>query len=344
MTISIEKLPVAPMGSIDSGCYVENVFTSPAFRQALAREFKLTAITIHLPFAGKTVHIPAFLRSQLWGFGRETLVIGAGFDKTGQIDDLSSDEYNACMETLLHALGSTNQRIGAVELRTTQHIPCQHNHSDKVELLVQLDKPCAERLMDFSKSTRRNIRLPFKEGFHFELDNRPELLDAFYALYLQNMHELGSLPHSLGFFQEIAQNCRENVTLFVGYMDKQPVVSSFIFLSSEEAYGAWSGTHPDYKQHNVFLTMLWSITEFCEQTGRKRYNLGRSSRGSGSCQFKMRLANEVRDIHYYRLPIPAAASPDGNRPGLYEGASWVIRQTPPFVMQALSRSLLHRFY
>ncbi|MEZ5476097.1 MAG: GNAT family N-acetyltransferase [Thiolinea sp.] len=337
MPISIEKLTSS---QADEHCS-DSVFTHPGFRLALAREYRLEAVNIKLSFAGQPICLPAFLRHNTFGAGGPALIIGAGFDKTGVIPGLADQDYAAAISQLMQALQDNPTGIRQLSLRTTQPIPCQQDHSDKVELSIRLDKPCAERLMDFSKSTRRNIRLPFKQGFHFVMDRQPLLLEQFYQLYLHSMHELGSLPHSYTFFQEILTRCQQDIVIFVGYMDKQPVVASFIFLSDDEAYGVWSGTHPAYKQQNVFLAMLWSVLEFCEQTGRSRYNLGRSSRGSGACQFKTRLANQVRDIHYYQLPIKVADS----SPSLVQrSASWVIRNTPPFVMHTLSRSLLHRFY
>ena len=337
MSISIEKLSSRPAQELFPG----SVFTLSGFRLALAREFRLKAVTISFEFAGQTLRLPAYLRESPFGLGGRSLVIGAGFDKTGCIPGLANTDYAAAINALLQQLPTLDESIRKVEIRTTRQLPCLHDHSDKVELCVRLDKPCAERLMEFSKSTRRNIRLPFKQGFHFVIDKQPILLEQFYQLYLHSMHELGSLPHSCAFFQEIFTSCQDDIALFVGYMDGQPVVSSFIFLSKDEAYGVWSGTHPDYKKHSVFLAMLWSITEFCEQTGRNTYNLGRSSRGSGSCQFKMRLANEMQDIHYYQIPLTAS---EPARSLLQDSASWVIRNTPPIVMNTLSRSLLHRFY
>ncbi len=316
---------------------IQNVFTSPAFRQILGKEFKLLPLDINLAFSGKDWSVPAFVRQS--PTGNKSLIIGAGFDKTGEITGLAAQHYALFVDTLRHY--AQEQQFTQLEVRTQQEIPCLTNHSDKVELVIHLDKPCSERLMEFSKSTRRNIRQPFKQGFHYTLSNEQAALDAFYALYQLNMHELGSLPHSKAFFQAILDECREHIAIFVGFLDDEAVVSSFVFLSAEEAYGAWSGTHPAHKKNNYFLSMLWSITEFCEQTGRQRYNLGRSSSGSGACQFKMRLANEIKPIYYYQLPLCSAAA---GRSSVYSMASWLIRHTPPLVMNTLSRQLIHRFY
>ncbi|MEZ5480370.1 MAG: GNAT family N-acetyltransferase, partial [Thiolinea sp.] len=245
-------------------------FLSPWFRLALAREFRLQAVDLHLSLAAHTLTIPAFLR------GQGHLVIGAGFDRSGHFPLPADLDYAAVIAALSSELGE--QGIHSLELRTPHTIPCQPDHADKVELRVRLNQPCSARLMQFSKPTRRNIRLPFKHGFHYVIDRQPEHLQAFYHLYQKNMHSLGSLPWSWSFFQDIWAQGGSELAIFVGYMDGQPVVASLLLLSEDEAYGAWSGTHPDYKQYSVFLAMLWSIMEYCEQTGRSCYNLGRSSR------------------------------------------------------------------
>lgn len=314
------------------------VFTSKPFRLALAREYKLQAIDFELNFQGQAMTIPAFLKPN--ALGTRTLIIGAGFDKTGEFDTTAHD-YSQLVSQLLRQLPSLNLKVQRLDLRTTENLPCALNHSDKVELIVDLNKPCHERLKGFSQSTRRNMRQTFKQGFHFKIDNSLERLEEFYALYLKHMREIGSLPQSWSFFAEIHQNCKAAVSLFIGYLNETPVVASFALINGQELYGAWLGLDPVYKKHNVLLTMLWSITEYCEQTGKQTYNLGRSSIGSNAYEFKRRFADQVRPIHYYQLALPQAKT---SRSPIYESASWLIRNSPPFVMNTLSRHLLHKFY
>lgn len=340
MAIRIKELNNTAESTSDLGLN-DKVFTSPAFRLALAREYKLQAIDIELTLQGQMIIIPAFLKKSILGLGANTLIIGAGFDKTGEINTQTNFEYRDLVNQLIEQLPQLNFKTQSLDLRTIQHLPCAINHSDKVELIIDLSKSCQERLKGFSQSTRRNIRQVFKQGFHFKIDNSLELLQDFYPLYLKHMHELGSLPQSFNFFAEIQKNCKEAVSVFIGYLNETPVVASFAFINGKELYGAWLGLDPLYKKQNVLLTMLWSITEYCEQTGQQTYNLGRSSISSNAYEFKLRFADQVRPIHYYQLPIPQAKAA---RSPIYNSASWLIRNSPPFVMNTLSRHLLHKFY
>lgn len=318
----------------------ERVFTSSAFRLALAKEYKLQAIDLELDFQGQSYAIPCFLKPSLLNLGNSTLIMGAGFDKTGDLA-IAGEHYSDLVNTLLEELPNLGLKAQRLDLRTIQNLPCVLDQSDKVELIVDLTKSCDERLKDFSKSTRRNIRQAFKQGFHFKIGNDLELLREFYALYLKQMHEVGSLPHSWAFFEEIHAHYQASISLFVGYFADTPVVSALAFISKDELYGAWMGLDPTYKKDNVFLTMLWSIIEYCEQTGKSYYNLGRSSVGSNAYEFKLRLADYTRPIHYYQLAIPQAKA---SRSPIYDSASWLIRNSPPFVMHTLSRHLIHKFY
>ena len=319
----------------------EKVFTSPAFRLALAREYKLQAIDLELEFQDQVISIPAFIKDTTLGFGTNKLIIGAGFDKTGEIKFPTPLDYSDLVSELLEQLPQLNLKAQYLELRTTQSLPCALDHADKVELIVDLSKTCEQRLKDFSKSTRRNIRQAFKQGFHFKIGNDLELLQAFYKLYLKQMHEVGSLPHSWRFFAELHEHYEASMSLFVGYFAETPVVTALAFSSKDELYGAWMGLDPAYKKDNIFLTMLWSIIEYCEQIGKPAYNLGRSSVASQAYDFKLRLADYTRPIHYYQLPIPQVKP---SRSPVYSSASWLIRNSPPFVMNTLSRHLLHKFY
>jgi hypothetical protein len=319
----------------------ERVLTSSAFRLALAEEYKLQAIDIELDFQDQCLIIPAFRKTSLLGLKGSTFILGAGFDKTGDFALNLSTAYGDIIGHLLAELAGLNLKDTRLELRTTQTLAGSLSYSDKVELIVDLNKSCTERLKGFSQSTRRNMRQPFKQGFHFKIDNSFELLKDFYPLYLKHMHAIGSLPHSWEFFAALHARCQAALSLFIGYMNDTPVVASFAFINGDELYGAWLGMDPAYKKHNLFLTMLWSITEYCEQTGIKTYNLGRSSTGSNAYEFKRRFADKIRPIHYYQL---ALAKPQTSRSAIYSSAAWLIRNSPPFVMNTLSRHLLHKFY
>jgi hypothetical protein len=313
------------------------VFSTAAFRAAIADEYRLQAVRVTMQTAKDSLEVPAFLRNSLWG--EKTLVIGAGFDKTGVIQGVADEVYVHTIGQLSGSLGTVG--IHALEIRTTRHIPCLTDESDKVELNVDI-APSVEAVWNsLSTNTRKNIRRPLKRGFTSVIGKTPELLEQFYQLYRMSLHDIGSLPHPQQFFTRLLEQCAEYIEIFVGYMDGIPVVASISFTSQDEIYGAWSGIHTEYKKHNVFLAMLWQMVEHCGNTGRKTYNLGRSSEGSNQHQFKLKLANRSHKIYYYRIKT---APPHKTRSRLQDAASWLIRHTPEMVMDGLSRSLLHRFY
>jgi hypothetical protein len=312
------------------------IFCAPSFRAILAREFRLEAVHLHLSMDRQTLIIPAFLRRHGWG--KKSIILGAGFDKTGTIDGIDADNYAQTIAQLLQALGTTD--IDALEIRTTHPIPCLSDTADKVE--PNIDIPITtEALWDsLAKKTRSNIRRTLKHGFTSTIGTSPELLDTFYQLYRLSLHNLGSLPHPKPFFADLLAKCPTQAAIFIGYMDGVPVVSSFNLLGDDEIYFAWAGRNPAYKQHDPFLTMLWKMTEYCAATGRKTYNLGRSSQGTNPYFFKLKLANRVNKLYYYQLKVNHPKKPVAWR----KSAAWLIRNTPETVMTALSRTLIHQFY
>ncbi len=315
----------------------KDIFSRPAFRQIIANEFHLQPVQLELQTTQQMCVIPAFMRASL--LGKQTLIIGAGFDKTGNIPDVAAEHFSHIIEQTSRELVQTG--VEWLEVRTAQHIPCLNDESDKVELNVDIE-PSVQAVWDkLSTNTRKNIRRPLKRGFNSVIGTNSKLLDEFYQLYRMSLHDIGSLPHPKRFFTNLLEQCPEQIEIFVGYMDGIPVVSSISFTSEDEIYGAWSGIHTDYKKHNVFLAMLWQMVEHCGDTGRKTYNLGRSSEGSTPHQFKLKLANRSHKIYYYRIKI---IPPHQTRSHVQDAASWLIRNTPEIVMDGLSRTLLHRFY
>lgn len=329
------KITPDPTGSVNS--LNKDIFSRAAFRKIIGNEFRLQPVQLELQTPQQTLTIPAFMHSSL--LGKKTLIIGAGFDKTGNIPDITADHYSHIMEQVSKELAHTD--VQWLEVRTAQHIPCLTDESDKVELNVDIEPSVQAIWGSLSTNTRKNIRRPLKRGFTSIIGANTRLLDEFYQLYRMSLHDIGSLPHPKHFFSDLLEQCRDQVEIFVGYMDGIPVVSSISFTSEDEIYGAWSGIHTDYKKHNVFLVMLWQMVEHCGNTGRKTYNLGRSSEGSNPHQFKLKLANRSHKIYYYRIKIPTLQH---SRSRVQDAASWLIRNTPEIVMDGLSRTLLHRFY
>ncbi|OQX10600.1 MAG: hypothetical protein BWK73_19835 [Thiothrix lacustris] len=315
----------------------DEIFLDPAFRAILARAFRLQAVQVQLTTVEHEWRIPAFLRAT-W-LGNQTLILGAGFDKTGIILNTTPDDYGVMITTLAQELTTT--RINTLEIRTAQHIPYLTDTADKVELNLDIQPSVEAIWQKLSSNTRKNIRRPLKMGFTSVVGVNPHLLDEFYQLYRMSLHDLGSLPHPKAFFIELIQQCPQHLAIFVGYIDGIPVVSSVNFTSPTEVYGAWSGIHTDYKKYNVFLAMLWQMVEYCGASGRNTYNLGRSSAGSNPHQFKLKLANRSHKIYYYKIPTP---SPSATHAKAQAAASWLIRHTPEMVMDGLSRALLHKFY
>lgn len=314
------------------------IFNAPAFREILASEFALkdTLLNLETPNQQK-ITLPAFIRQNFWQ--KPTLVIGAGFDKTGEDPSLSQLHIDDYIEALL--TDSKTQDFQHIEFRTKHQLHGHKDYSDKVELGIQLNAGKDALWSQLSRNTRKNLSRSLKLDFHYEVGNSKQHLDIFYGLYQQSIHSLGSLAHKKAFFTQLVEECSEHIAIFIGYLGKKPVVASFNFISNDEVYGAWSGFSPEAKKHNVFLTMLWSITEYAIEQGCQTYNLGRSSLNSNQYQFKKKLANYEKKIYYYRLQ-PYQTKPSQSR--AMQLIAQIIKRSPPQLMRALSHQFLHRFY
>lgn len=313
-----------------------SIFLDSKFQQVIASEFCLNEIIVHID-TPVGLSIPAFSKSS-W-FKKDRLIIGAGFDKTGDIDSISTPQFHQALEAFIH---SPNISYEMVEVRTKHCFPGHRDHSDKVELGVHLASSTEQQWKQLSRNTRKNIRRAEKMGFHYKILNTIEALDIFYELYVKSIHSLGSLPHKKSFFQKLLTQCQHHIAIFIGYFGDQPVVASFNFITQEEIYGAWSGFEPDMKKHNIFLAMLWGITEHSIEKQYRVYNLGRSSLGSNQYQFKKKIANYEHKIYYYQLkPL---YTKHNHTSITKKWASKVLRHFPLPLLQYIANRFIHRFY
>ena len=169
----------------------------------------------------------------------------------------------------------------------------------KVRLLLKLP-PSADELWKALKSkVRSQVRRPMKEGAEAVIGGL-ELVPAFYHIYQENMHYLGSPPHSLKWFKEVIKNFSDQARVVVVYKENCPLAAGIILLSSDTVTVPWAASRRAYKRISPNMLLYWKFLNFAADHGFKYFDFGRSTPGSGTYRFKKQWGAEPIPLFWYQ--------------------------------------------
>lgn len=142
---------------------------------------------------------------------------------------------------------------------------------------------------------RTKIRAAEKEGFVTRFGS--ELVDDFYEVFAANMRDLGTpvLPRSL--FRALPGVFGEVVAFGVTYLRDRPVAAACGFLWKGEFEMTWVSSLKEFNRLNPNTLLYWDFMKWSIARNAHAFNLGRSTPGSGTHEFKRRWGAED-------LPLP----------------------------------------
>jgi len=263
------------------------------------------------------------------------------FDASGILTDDPS-----AADALLGEAASLKTETGAewVELRHTEALPGNlARRDDKVTLRLPLpDDP--DTLWETLKTkVRTKVRKPEKEGLSLH-GAGDATLDEFHAVYVRNMRNLGSPPHSKRFFETIRAHFGEAVRLYsVRRDDNTPLAASFTLSDARAMRVPWSASDWRFRKLKANMLLYWGMMKDGCERGAPCFDFGRSTRDSGTHRFKKQWgAKEVPLYWQYLLPEgagPPEINPDNPKYRFLVGA-W--RRLPVFAARLIGPRIIRK--
>jgi FemAB-related protein (PEP-CTERM system-associated) len=175
-------------------------------------------------------------------------------------------------------------------------------YSDKVTLILSLESNADQMWKKFGAKLRNQIRKAEKEHLQAQWAGA-EGVEDFYRIYLHNMRDLGSPPHSCSFFQQILAEF-PNTRILLVRLDREVIGGALCLMFRETLLVPWASSLRPYFRLCPNNLLYWeAIRTACEQ-GLRLLDFGRSSRGSGTYQFKRQWGAVEEPLHW-----------QANRPG-----------------------------
>ncbi len=245
--------------------------------------------------------------------------------KGGGIVAENSDVENALYTKAIEVA----RMIDATYLELRHLVP--HNlplerRQDKVGAILPIEPNEEARLQRLDKKTRNLVRKSLTYGMTAEF-GRANMLHDFYHVYRQNMHDLGSPAYSQLFFAEILNRLPETSHICIIRSNGKEVAGAFLLGFRDTLEVGWASSYRKALNLKPNMFLYWNILNFAAASGYRYLDFGRSTRDSGTYEFKLQWGALPADLHWGYWHNHATRQPEKKSEGM-QLASVIWRRLP----------------
>ena len=132
---------------------------------------------------------------------------------------------------------------------------------------------------------RTQVRKAEKSGLE-SAEGGLDLLDAFYAVFAQNMRDLGTPVYGRRFFKEVLATFPDTTRVFVVRHAGQPVAASIVHWRGRTIEVPWASSIREFNPLCVNVLLYWRMLQFAGRRGFRTFDFGRSTPNEGTFHFK----------------------------------------------------------
>lgn len=209
-------------------------------------------------------------------------------------------ESDSIQQALLHEGIGLAKRIGAKHLELRQREDHQFSlpaRTNKVTVVLSVEQDSERMWKALSTKMRTKIRKSMSFGLSAEFGGL-ELLDDFYRVFSKNMRDLGTPVYGRNFFSEILRTFPLDTHLCVVRREGVPVATSFLSGFRDRIEAVWSSSDREYLSLKPNFYLYWNLLCFAGQRGYRLFDFGRSSKGSGTHEFKLQWGGKTIPLHW----------------------------------------------
>jgi serine/alanine adding enzyme len=234
-----------------------------------------------------------YLKSRIFG---KALVSMPYFNYGG----LLADDDAAVTELITSAV-ELKRELGAdyIELRQSAKLPGNLPvKSHKVIMLLPLPSDPEALWRGFKSKLRNKIRLPEKAGIKFHW-GQSELLNKFYAVFSENMRDLGTPVYPKSFFKTILESFPKFSYIAVAHLNSQPVAAGFLLGFRNKLEIPWGSSLRRYNRLYPNMLLYSGMLRQAILEGFQVFDFGRSTLDSGTYNFKQQWGADPGPTYWY---------------------------------------------
>jgi FemAB-related protein (PEP-CTERM system-associated) len=212
---------------------------------------------------------------------------------------------------LMHAAGAIAGEHGAghVEFRgVVAQEPSWPTRTDK----VTLRRPLAENEEELWKSLSRGRRRQVKKASDGKSEVRiggAELLGDFYAVFAENMRDLGTPVYDQAFFASMLARFPEATRIVAVRREGRAAGAAFLIGFRDRLEVPWVSTRRSMNAHYVNTLLYWELLRYAVSAGYREFDFGRSSLDSGTYAFKRQWGAEPVQLSWQYWLAPGRGMP-----------------------------------
>ena len=168
------------------------------------------------------------------------------------------------------------------DIDTWHHTP----HNFKTGLLRPLPTSVETLWSVLSAKVRNQIRKAWRCEC-IAKTGRAGLLTDFYAVFSENMRDLGSPVHGEELFRSLIGSESLRTAITVIYLHGKPVAAAVVLLHNDTLYNPWASSLRLYRPSCPNMLLYWSMLEYAVDRRCRWFDFGRSTPHAPTCRFKV---------------------------------------------------------
>ena len=171
-------------------------------------------------------------------------------------------------------------------------------HNFKTGLLRPIPTSVDALWADLSGKVRNQIRKAERCGCTVRAGGT-ELLSDFYAVFSENMRDLGSPVHGIELFQSLIKRDILQTAIIVIYLHSKPAAASIVLLHNETLYNPWASSLRRYRPSCPNMLLYWSMLQYAVENRCCWFDFGRSTPNAPTCRFKVQWGAEMQQLGWH---------------------------------------------
>lgn len=232
------------------------------------------------------------LRSFVFG----DFMVGLPYFNYGGVLARSSAARDALLEAAIGLARERNCRH--VELRQREPLPAHWPaRVDKVAMVLALPESPDALWKSLPSKVRTDARRPVRRGVSCEFGGQ-ELLPEFYAVFSENMRDLGTPVYPVIFFRAILKALPANASLVVARHGGRAVAAGLLLEHAGGMEIPWASSLRGFNKLGANMLMYGRVLEHAIVRGCRTFDFGRSTIDSGTYLFKKQWGARPQQLYW----------------------------------------------
>ena len=170
---------------------------------------------------------------------------------------------------------------------------------DKITLQLELPATVDALSKGLGSKLRAQVKRAEREGVQCRT-GAAELLDDFYAVFAENMRDLGTPVYPKRFFEAILGRFERFAQLVVIDSHGLPAAAAFLVFWRGRAEVPWASCRASAKSLGFNMRLYWELLRLSVDRGCTTFDFGRSTVDSGTYRFKRQWGAQPVPLYWYR--------------------------------------------